>query len=116
MEHQDRSSAIRWWSGEHRAALHRLLTAARPMTRASATSPPVDRPAETSRGAAQLPVYHAIRHADGRVFYDGAPVTLADAQIMLNDAIADARVEVGSFLRVDSALLVIEPPDALSSA
>lgn len=57
-------------------------------------------------------LYHAIRHADGRTFHDGGLVTLAEAQIMLNDAIADGRVEVGSFLRVEPDLLIIEPPDA----
>lgn len=56
--------------------------------------------------------YPLIRHADGQTFHEGEPVTLADAQVMLNDAIADGRVEVGSFLRVETDLLVIEPPDA----
>lgn len=57
-------------------------------------------------------LYREIRHADGRTFYGGEPVTLADAQMMLNEAIADGRVEVGSFLRIEPGLLVIEPPDA----
>lgn len=57
------------------------------------------------------PTYPRILHADGPTFYEGAPITLADAQVLLNEAIADGRVEVGSFLRVDSDLLVIEAPD-----
>lgn len=58
------------------------------------------------------PTYREIRYADGRTFHRDAPVTLADAQILLNDGIADGRVEVGSFLRVEPDLLIIEPPDA----
>lgn len=58
------------------------------------------------------PLYRVIRHADGQTFYEGDPVTLADAQIMLNDGIADGRVEVGSFLRVEPDLLLIEPAHA----
>ncbi len=57
-------------------------------------------------------VYPEIRFADGRVFHRGDPVTLADAQILLNDGIADGLVEVGSFLRVEPDLLIIEPPEA----
>ncbi|MBP2314702.1 hypothetical protein [Azospirillum soli] len=58
------------------------------------------------------PLYRVIRHADGRDFYDGTPVTLADAQVMLNDAILDGRVEVGSFLHVETDELLIQPPEA----
>ena len=68
--------------------------------------------AETFGDIPMTPVYQVIRYADGRAFYDGAPVTLADAQVMLNDAILDGRVEVGSFLHVDSDQLTIQPPDA----
>ncbi|AIB15406.1 hypothetical protein ABAZ39_26300 (plasmid) [Azospirillum argentinense] len=57
-------------------------------------------------------LYPLVRHADGRTFHDGAPLTLADAQIMLNDAIFDGRVEVGSFLHVGPDQLTIQPPDA----
>ncbi|MBP2291314.1 hypothetical protein [Azospirillum rugosum] len=60
----------------------------------------------------ETPVYRQIWFADGRVFHQGDPVTLADAQVLLNDAIADGAVEVGSFLRVEPDLLVIEPPEA----
>lgn len=52
--------------------------------------------------------YHIIRHADGQDFYDGEPLTLADAQIMVNEAIARGDLEVGSFLRIEDDLLVIE--------
>ncbi|WP_448204709.1 hypothetical protein [Azospirillum sp. sgz302134] len=52
--------------------------------------------------------YRIIRHADGRSFYDGEPITLADAQIMINDAIARGDLEVGSFLHVDEDMLLIE--------
>ncbi|MCW2239298.1 hypothetical protein [Azospirillum canadense] len=57
--------------------------------------------------------YSVIRHADGRVFHAGEPLTVADTQILLNDAIADGWVDVGSFLRVEPDGLVIDPPDAL---
>lgn len=61
-------------------------------------------------------VYREIRFADGRAFHRGDPVTVADAQVLLNDGIADGRVEVGSFLRVEPDLLVIEPPEAAPGA
>lgn len=57
-------------------------------------------------------VYPEIVFADGRVFHRGDPLTLADAQILLNDGIANGLVEVGSFLRVEPGLLTIEPPEA----
>ena len=59
------------------------------------------------------PVYRRILHSDGRVFYDGEPMLLADAQIMVNDGIAASRVAVGSFLRVDGDDLTIEEPDTV---
>lgn len=52
--------------------------------------------------------YHIIRHADGRIFYDGDPITLAEAQVMINEAIAHGTLEVNSFLQIDEDLLVIE--------
>jgi hypothetical protein len=59
----------------------------------------------------QNPLYRRILHHDGRVFYDGEPILLADAQVMLNEGIAASRVAVGSFLRVDGDELTIEEPD-----
>ncbi|MBP2300729.1 hypothetical protein [Azospirillum picis] len=52
--------------------------------------------------------YHTIRHADGQPFYDGEPITLADAQVMINEAIARGDVEVGSYLHIDADGLIIE--------
>jgi len=104
------------WSGEHRAALHRFVLAAQGGVQAGhqpqATILSVAGRTEAPGEVPQTPLYRMIRHADGQVFHEGDPVTLADAQIMLNDAIADGRVEVGSFLHVEPDLLVIEPPDA----
>ncbi|AWK85331.1 hypothetical protein [Azospirillum thermophilum] len=54
--------------------------------------------------------FRLIRHADGRTYYDGRPLTLADAQIMLNDDIQRRRVAVDSYLRVDGAELIVECP------
>jgi hypothetical protein len=61
----------------------------------------------------QQPLYRRILHADGTIFYDGEPVLLADAQIMLNEGIATGRVPVGSFLRVDDDLIIEEPEEPI---
>lgn len=53
-------------------------------------------------------IFRIIRHVDGPVFFDDRTVTLAEAQIMINDAIARGDLEVGSFLRIDDEELVIE--------
>lgn len=60
--------------------------------------------------------FRLIRHADGRTYYDGAPLTLADAQIMLNDDIQRRRVAVDSFLRVDGTELIVECPQSTQPA
>ncbi|HYG87652.1 MAG TPA: hypothetical protein VD978_15440 [Azospirillum sp.] len=52
--------------------------------------------------------YRRIRHADGRSFYDGEPIMLADAQLMINEAIARGDLEVGSFLHIEEDELIIE--------
>ncbi|PWC32748.1 hypothetical protein [Azospirillum sp. TSO35-2] len=52
--------------------------------------------------------YHVIRYTDGRLFYEGEPITLAEAQVMINEAIARGTLEVNSFLHIDEDLLVIE--------
>ena len=57
--------------------------------------------------------YRVIRHADGRVFYDGEPITLGDAQAMVNEAIARGDLEVGSFLHIEDDELVIECEEVL---
>ncbi len=52
--------------------------------------------------------FRIIRHADGPIFFDDRTITLAEAQIIINDAIARGDLEVGSFLRIDDDELVIE--------
>ncbi|MCG5243333.1 hypothetical protein [Azospirillum doebereinerae] len=52
--------------------------------------------------------FRHIRHADGRAYYDGKPLSLADAQIMLNDDIVGRQVRVDSYLRIDESGLVLE--------
>ncbi|PWC37583.1 hypothetical protein [Azospirillum sp. TSO35-2] len=59
--------------------------------------------------------FSQIRHADGRAYYQGKPLSLADAQIMLNDDILRRVVRVGSYLRIDGAGLVLESGPAWSS-
>ncbi|PWC85860.1 hypothetical protein TSH100_14925 [Azospirillum sp. TSH100] len=57
--------------------------------------------------------FSQIRHADGRAYYQGTPLSLADAQIMLNDDILRRRVRVGAYLRVDGGRLVLVNGPAL---
>lgn len=57
--------------------------------------------------------FSQIRHADGRAYYQGTPLSLADAQIMLNDDILGRRVRVGAYLRVDGGRLVLVNGPAL---
>ncbi|WP_042688663.1 hypothetical protein [Azospirillum sp. B506] len=57
--------------------------------------------------------FSQIRHADGRAYYQGSPLSLADAQIMLNDDILGGRVRVGAYLRVDGGRLVLVNGPAL---
>ncbi|KAA0587555.1 hypothetical protein J2848_000525 [Azospirillum lipoferum] len=57
--------------------------------------------------------FSQIRHADGRAYYQGSPLSLADAQIMLNDDILRRRVRVGAYLRVDGGRLVLVNGPAL---
>lgn len=59
--------------------------------------------------AASHAFYTRIVHPDGRAYYAGGPLSLADAQILLNDAIAGRAVPAGSYLRVDGPHLVLEP-------
>ncbi|MBK1837496.1 hypothetical protein JHL17_08730 [Azospirillum sp. YIM B02556] len=54
-------------------------------------------------------LFHHIRHADGPVYYSGRPISLADAQVMINEDIATGRIAPGSFLRIEGVELVIEP-------
>ena len=58
------------------------------------------------------PMYRTIVHASGGTYYQGEPISLADAQIMLSNDIAEGRVEVGSFLKIDEDTLILEPADA----
>jgi hypothetical protein len=59
-----------------------------------------------------IPLYRTIAHATGETYYQGESLTLADAQIVLNNDIAEGKIEVGSFLKVEEDLLILEPPDA----
>lgn len=52
--------------------------------------------------------FHHIRHADGRAYYDGRPLTLADAHLMLNDDILRRAVRPGAYLRLERAELILE--------
>ncbi len=53
-------------------------------------------------------VFHHIRHAEGPIFYAGEPISLADAQVMINDGIMERRLYPGSFLRVAGVELLLE--------
>jgi hypothetical protein len=57
-------------------------------------------------------LYRTIVHASGGTYYQGEPITLADAQMMLSNDIAEGKVEVGAFLKVDEETLILEPADA----
>jgi hypothetical protein len=67
---------------------------------------------ETIQEGFMTPLYHRIIHASGGTYYEGEPITVADAQMMLSNDIAEGRVEVGSFLKIDEDVLILEPPDA----
>lgn len=56
--------------------------------------------------------FSQIRHVDGRAYYQGTPLSLADAQIMLNEDILRRAVRVGAYLRVDDAgrLVLVNGP------
>ncbi|MBP2290704.1 hypothetical protein [Azospirillum rugosum] len=53
-------------------------------------------------------VFHHIRLAEGPIFYAGEPISLADAQVMINDGIMERRLSPGSFLRVAGVELLLE--------
>ncbi|HYF90363.1 hypothetical protein [Azospirillum sp.] len=57
--------------------------------------------------------FSQIRHADGRAYYQGTPLSLAEAQIMLNDDILRGKVRVGAYLHVDGVRLVLVNGPAL---
>ena len=52
-------------------------------------------------------LYRTIVHASGGTYYQGEPITLADAQMMLSNDIAEGKVEVGAFLKVDEETLIL---------
>ncbi|MBY6261631.1 hypothetical protein EI613_06755 [Azospirillum sp. 412522] len=56
--------------------------------------------------------FSQIRHADGRAYYQGTPLSLADAQIMLNDDILRRAVRVGAYLCIDDSgrLVLVNGP------
>ncbi len=58
------------------------------------------------------PMYRTIVHASGGMYYQGEPISLADAQMMLSNDIAEGKVEVGAFLKIDDETLILEPADA----
>jgi hypothetical protein len=58
------------------------------------------------------PMYRTIHYATGGTYYEGDPISLADAQMMLSNDIAEGKVEVGAFLKVDEDTLILEPADA----
>ena len=57
------------------------------------------------------PLYRTIVHASGGTYYHGEPISLADAQIMLSNDIAEGKVEVGTFLKIGEDVLILEPAD-----
>jgi hypothetical protein len=57
-------------------------------------------------------MYRTIHYATGGTYYEGDPISLADAQMMLSNDIAEGKVEVGAFLKVDEDTLILEPADA----
>jgi hypothetical protein len=57
-------------------------------------------------------MYRTIVHASGGMYYQGEPISLADAQMMLSNDIAEGKVEVGAFLKIDEETLILEPADA----
>lgn len=58
------------------------------------------------------PAFHHIRHADGRAYYEGRPLSLADAHLMLNDDILRRTIRPGAYLRVDRSELILESDSA----
>ncbi|MFD1623116.1 hypothetical protein [Azospirillum griseum] len=51
--------------------------------------------------------FRHIRHSDGRAYYEGRPLTLADAHLMLNDDILRRAVRPGAYLRRERSELVL---------
>lgn len=52
--------------------------------------------------------FASIQRADGSVYYEGPPVTLAEAQMLINEAIRERRLDAGVSLRIEPDCLVIE--------
>ncbi len=52
--------------------------------------------------------YSCIQHADGSVYYDGRPLSLAEAQMLISEAISRHELHAGSSLRLEPTCLVIE--------
>ena len=59
-------------------------------------------------------VFRRIRLIDGSAYYAGEPISLADAQVMVNEDIAKGTILAGSYLRIDGSELVIEPAPLLA--
>jgi hypothetical protein len=66
----------------------------------------------TMGNIAMTPAFHHIRHADGRAYYEGRPLSLADAHLMLNDDILRRAVRPGAYLRVERSELILESGSA----
>jgi sorbitol-specific phosphotransferase system component IIA len=52
--------------------------------------------------------YRCIQRADGSVYYDGPPLGLAEAQMLISEAISRQELHVGNSLRLERDCLVIE--------
>jgi len=53
-------------------------------------------------------IYRRIDHASGDIYYQGDPLSLADAQSMVNEDILRGKLEPQAFLRVEPDRLIIE--------
>jgi hypothetical protein len=53
-------------------------------------------------------IYRRIELASGSVYYQGDPLSLADAQTMVNEDILRGKLEPQVFLKVEPDRLVIE--------
>jgi hypothetical protein len=76
------------------------------------TAPAVVCEAQAFKERLMTPLYRTIVHASGGTYYQGEPISLADAQMMLSNDIAEGKVEVGAFLKIDEDMLILEPADA----
>ena len=57
------------------------------------------------------PLYRKIVTLPGKIFYEGDPITIQDAQLMLDSSIALGTIPVGSYLISAIDFLIIAPPE-----